>query len=83
MAEATFPKTRMRLSKAIGALADVVGERKLRQLVADGEFTAIRDGAGRGVVIFLRCDEVKAYEEGGLPALRALRAKKGRKGGAK
>lgn len=47
--------------------------------VEDREWTVVRDGIGRGFRIKLKRDEISAYLDGGLPALRRFRIKKGRK----
>jgi hypothetical protein len=72
------PQTHIRLVDACEVLG--VGYSKLRAMAVDQkEFTVRRDGKGKGFVIFLRRDEVAAYDEGGLDGLRKFRAKKGRK----
>lgn len=80
MAEATLPekpKTRIRLVEAAEMLG--IGYKKIRSMAVDQhEFTVIRDAPGKGNLIFVRRDEVKAYDEGGLDALRKFRARMGR-----
>ena len=46
--------------------------------VVQKEFTTIRDAIGKGNPIFLRRDEVEAYDLGALDGLRRFRASKGR-----
>lgn len=47
--------------------------------VVEKEWTVVRDGVGRGFRIKLKQDEIDVYLDGGLPALRKFRVRKGRK----
>jgi hypothetical protein len=79
---APVPKTRIRLAQA--ALDLDTSYWKLRRMaVEEHEFTVIRDGIGKGYVLFLRQDEVNVYDAGGLEALRKFRTKMGRTRGKK
>ena len=67
------PRTRATLKEACEITGQ--GYLKIRRLAVEAaEFTVSRDGPGRGFRIYLRRDEVLAYEAGGLPGLRRFRA---------
>ncbi len=65
---------------ALAAAARLTGMTyaRLRSLAVDRrEFTTIRDTIGKGVQIYLRRDEVAAFEAGALTGLWSLRGRTG------
>lgn len=79
MAE-TMEKPGVRIRLRDGAKYCLVSYEFLRRKAVDeGEFTVIRAASGPKSDLFLRRDEVDAYDQGGIEGLRAFRAKQGRK----